>query len=89
MFSFATILSFFFYRRCKIFLFILASLIAFSRVYVGVHYPGDVLIGSIIGYLISYIILIIWNHVRIKELAKGKSWVWYETPNPRFEKLVR
>jgi undecaprenyl-diphosphatase len=30
-------------------LFALAALIAFSRVYVGVHYPGDVLAGAVLG----------------------------------------
>jgi undecaprenyl-diphosphatase len=30
-------------------LFVLAALIAFSRVYVGVHYPGDILAGAILG----------------------------------------
>lgn len=29
----------------------LAALIAFSRLYVGVHYPSDVLVGLVIGYL--------------------------------------
>jgi undecaprenyl-diphosphatase len=30
-------------------LFALAALIAWSRVYVGVHYPGDVLVGALLG----------------------------------------
>lgn len=30
-----------------------AFLIAYSRVYCGVHYPGDVIAGAILGYLIS------------------------------------
>jgi membrane-associated phospholipid phosphatase len=33
-----------------------ASLVAFAQVYVGVHYPLDVLIGAIIGGLIGYLI---------------------------------
>ena len=36
-------------------LLILAILIALSRIYVGVHYPGDVLAGVISGILLSYL----------------------------------
>ncbi len=34
-------------------LFVLAALIAWSRVYVGVHYPGDVLAGAALGVAIA------------------------------------
>jgi undecaprenyl-diphosphatase len=34
-------------------LFALAALVAFSRVYVGVHYPGDVLAGAVLGVVIA------------------------------------
>jgi undecaprenyl-diphosphatase len=34
-------------------LFLLAALIAFSRVYVGVHYPFDVVAGAVLGVLIA------------------------------------
>lgn len=34
---------------------VLAVLIAFSRLYLGVHYPGDVLAGVVSGVLISYL----------------------------------
>ena len=33
---------------------ILASLIAFSRLYVGVHYPSDVIVGSLIGIFAAW-----------------------------------
>lgn len=41
-------------KRYGIPAFVLAVLIALSRLYVGVHYPSDVLFGMISGILISY-----------------------------------
>jgi|TARA_B100001971_G_C18138214_1_gene508869 undecaprenyl-diphosphatase len=38
---------------------VFASLVALSRVYFGVHYLSDVLIGSIIGYVIGYAMVVI------------------------------
>ena len=46
-----------FYPRYKTFLYILSSLIAFSRVYVGVHYPSDVIFGACIGIITGILIL--------------------------------
>ena len=34
-------------------IFVLAALIAFSRVYVGVHYPFDVLAGAVLGLAVA------------------------------------
>jgi undecaprenyl-diphosphatase len=47
--------------RLRVLLWVLAALIAFSRVYVGVHYPLDVLAGAIIGILLGLAILEIRN----------------------------
>ena len=80
-FVFATVLSYF-YDRKKISLYILASTIAFSRVYVGVHYPLDIIFGSIIGYIISWIILSLWVIIKMRELKRGRKWVWYATTGP-------
>ena len=45
----ATVVAWIFYRRSWRFMLPLAITVAFSRVYNGVHYPGDVLAGAIIG----------------------------------------
>jgi len=45
--------------------FILAALIALSRVYVGVHYPSDVLVGAAVGVLAA---LCVWRGL---SLVKG------------------
>ena len=51
-FAAATFLSFAFPRWTPAFL-VLAAAIAFSRVYVGVHYPLDVIGGAVLGVLVA------------------------------------
>ena len=54
MFTLATYTSSFF-PGGKIFLFLLACLTGYSRMYVGVHYPSDVLVGALMGTLIGWL----------------------------------
>ncbi len=46
-----------FVPSCKLPFFVLAALIAVSRVYVGVHYPLDVIGGTVLGLLIGALTL--------------------------------
>jgi undecaprenyl-diphosphatase len=41
-------------RWYSISIFVWAALVSYSRIYVGVHYPGDVLGGTILGLLIGF-----------------------------------
>jgi undecaprenyl-diphosphatase len=43
-----------------------ASIISYSRIYLGVHYPGDVICGAILGSLIG------WGVYKIYELTDNK-----------------
>ncbi len=57
-------------------LLVLAVAISYSRVYVGVHYPGDVLGGAILGILVGWLVALIG--VRL-----GKDEAFERPTNPR------
>ena len=69
-------------RRFGIPAIIVAALIAFSRLYLGVHYPSDVLAGALIGALIGFVVCIVYNnffremfHERLTSFRIGGSTV--------------
>lgn len=51
-FAFAVVMSYYF-RRYRVVFYVVATFIALSRIYVGVHYPSDVVSGAIIGYSVA------------------------------------
>lgn len=55
------------HKKIGVFALVLAALVAFSRLYVGVHYPTDVLVGAVIG--IGFALLV--HHLVYPACEKG------------------
>jgi undecaprenyl-diphosphatase len=64
-----TILAYF-YRRFLYGAIFIAVIVSFSRIYVGVHYPLDVIAGAAIGALISYLWLLLWREADKRRYPK-------------------
>lgn len=73
-FTFATVLSLYFPKNF-FYYYIFAILVAFSRIYVGVHYPSDVISGAIlgisVGMFIYYMIYYIKNDIISRRYRKN------------------
>jgi len=56
--------------------FIIWALVtSYSRIYLGVHYPGDILVGILVGLLIGFLVLTLhnWTQKKIDTYAQTKK----------------
>ncbi|PHS47438.1 MAG: phosphatase PAP2 family protein [Marinobacter sp.] len=58
-----------FYKHIFLLLVIWAAVVSYSRIYLGVHYPSDIVLGGILGGLIGYIV----HHLYSGQNGKIKS----------------
>jgi undecaprenyl-diphosphatase len=47
------------FRPIGYFAFGWAALVSYSRIYLGVHYPGDILVGALLGLLVALVVYIV------------------------------
>ncbi|WP_229219057.1 phosphatase PAP2 family protein [Dyadobacter sediminis] len=68
--SFAVAFTWFAFLKEKVrymgLIFLWAIVYSYSRVYVGVHYPGDILTGALIGMLIGWLCVRLYNTFLVK-----------------------
>jgi len=63
------------FRRLTPLIFAIAAVVAYSRIYIGIHYPLDVIGGAAIGLLIA------WPMRRLKDMALARlNWSPAESP---------
>ncbi|MHB8519730.1 MAG: glycosyltransferase family 39 protein [Limisphaerales bacterium] len=76
----ATAIVFVYYRRSWRFMLPLAALVGFSRVYNGMHYPSDVLAGSVLGF--GYGSGAVWWLSAMWQRAGPRWFPWWWTQLP-------
>lgn len=63
-FGVATFLSLLFQQKpWHLWLFVWPVVVSYSRIYLGVHYPGDILAGAIVGILCGWVAFILYKQV--------------------------
>ncbi|MDX6658566.1 MAG: undecaprenyl-diphosphatase [Solirubrobacteraceae bacterium] len=64
-------------------LLVIAALVSFARVYVGTHYPGDVVVGALIGMAAATLIFVIPATRRLIEWAAARVGSIWDRALPR------
>jgi undecaprenyl-diphosphatase len=60
-FALAAFLSYF-YKKYRWWYYFIAALVAYSRIYIGIHYPFDAIAGALLGIICAYLVIYIWQY---------------------------
>ncbi len=65
VFAFATFTAYAFRKKYfMIFIFLWAAIISYSRIYLGVHYPGDVIGGALLGIVAGFVVFKVYKLIK-------------------------
>lgn len=66
---FAVVLFLYLYigKLFSIYWFFWAFLVSYSRIYLGVHYPLDIIVGAVLGIIVSYIVFLLFYSYILKK----------------------
>ncbi len=59
----------------KYWLFIWAAVVSYSRIYNGVHYPGDIIVGGIIGFMLGWLVAQLYFYYDKKWFVKTQKYL--------------
>jgi len=59
-------------KKIGIFMFAWASLVSYSRIYVGVHYLGDIAVGALVGVCIAYLVFKLFQILKLRPFLTKK-----------------
>lgn len=62
MFAVATFIGLAYNRKVLWIGLFIAAIIAYSRIYLGVHYPGDILCGALLGMLLGWLVFRVYSN---------------------------
>lgn len=63
----------YFFPKAKPYLYITAFLVAFSRVYLGLHYPSDIIGGAVMGMGAGYLFTLLYNYAEQRLSHSGNK----------------
>lgn len=55
------------------FIFFWAAVVSYSRIYLGVHYPGDIAAGALFGILLGWTTLLLYHFIEKRWLNDGRE----------------
>ena len=61
------------FKKIRVLLIIFASVVAFSRVFVGVHFVGDILAGALLGLFAGLILMLLFKQFARKYIKRALS----------------